>query len=333
MPYHYTCDFCGVPFSSYNNDRKYCSTQCSHNAKKKPVQVKICPKCGKEFYNRRHDTIYCSYECAFPKTVYQFTCLQCHTMFTDNKHKDRIYCSMKCFHVANDKGSEIRICPICGVNFQTTLRKPRKTCSKECAKKAKSATAKNRKVFRGGIRQLIKRIEVHCALCGAVIYKLPSRVRAGANHFCCVEHHYEYMRVPLVTQTCQSCNNQYQVDRGQIKHRGSNYCSKECFSAGMSVAKRGKNNPNWKGGTSNIYRKSNYGANWNRQRRRARTRDNFTCQSCGWVYDGKKPINVHHRIRFPDFDSDWESANSLSNLVCLCRKCHGGVHAGTILCP
>ncbi|MBW8009693.1 MAG: DEAD/DEAH box helicase [Chloroflexi bacterium] len=63
-----------------------------------------------------------------------------------------------------------------------------------------------------------------------------------------------------------------------------------------------------------------YGSSWKQQKNAARERDNFTCQNCGEVEDGRAH-DVHHKIPFRAFAS-FEEANRLENLVTLCRPCH-----------
>lgn len=75
--------------------------------------------------------------------------------------------------------------------------------------------------------------------------------------------------------------------------------------------------PNWKGGFA-----SDYGSNWKRMRDRVRKRDNHTCQDCGheWV-QGETRLDVHHITPIKKFDQP-EKANTLENLITLCRTCH-----------
>jgi len=87
----------------------------------------------------------------------------------------------------------------------------------------------------------------------------------------------------------------------------------------MSELRRGKRmgaeNPSWKGGISHgVYR----GANWEIQRTKALERDEYACQDCG-LEDSL--LHVHHKISFESF-SDYQDANRLANLLCLCPSCH-----------
>ena len=76
---------------------------------------------------------------------------------------------------------------------------------------------------------------------------------------------------------------------------------------------RGENNWWWSGGTVE-YR----GKDWNRQKRKARERDNHTCQRCGKTKEQVgKNLDVHHIIPYILSED-----NSLENLVTLCPSCH-----------
>jgi len=79
----------------------------------------------------------------------------------------------------------------------------------------------------------------------------------------------------------------------------------------------GENHWNWKGGEIGRWR----GSNWNFIRLQAMKRDNHICQICG----SHKTLCVHH------INSYRESKNSsLSNLITLCKGCHGKVEMGSI---
>jgi 5-methylcytosine-specific restriction endonuclease McrA len=76
----------------------------------------------------------------------------------------------------------------------------------------------------------------------------------------------------------------------------------------------GPKNPFWRGGYEPYY-----GPNWFEQREKALKRDNYTCQKCGARGD-----DVHHIIPFRKFGlANYLKANELSNLITLCKSCHG----------
>ncbi len=66
---------------------------------------------------------------------------------------------------------------------------------------------------------------------------------------------------------------------------------------------------------------NNYGPNWPSQRNLARARDGYRCQLCATPETGRAH-DVHHKIPFRTFATPRE-ANKLTNLVTLCRPCHG----------
>ena len=104
---------------------------------------------------------------------------------------------------------------------------------------------------------------------------------------------------------------------GQRKKK-HNFCNTKCYGEWRSKNFVGQANPRWRGGWIPYY-----GGNWGGQKRRARKRDNYTCQRCGITEEtlGYK-LDVHHKIPFRLFSGDYKTANSLDNLISLCRSCH-----------
>ena len=80
----------------------------------------------------------------------------------------------------------------------------------------------------------------------------------------------------------------------------------------------------WEGGVDEYY-----GDNWMRRRRKALRRDGFECQRCGITRTDHRDRNgigldVHHQTPIRTFQSPTD-ANTLDNLVTLCRSCHNTV--------
>lgn len=142
------------------------------------------------------------------------------------------------------------------------------------------------------------------------------------------ENHHQYSKVECECEICGEV-----VKRKKSHAEGNNFCSMECHREYQSIHQVGKNHHHYAGG-----RTTEYGPNWQRQRRKAISRDNGTCQRCG-VTRSKldRDIHVHHIEPRKTFMSganfDYESANKLTNLICLCGSCHQTVEAwGLHLC-
>jgi len=123
-----------------------------------------------------------------------------------------------------------------------------------------------------------------------------------------------------VENECEWCGETYKVNPN--KADSQQFCGDGCRAEWHSRKFSGENNPQWNGGKLHYY-----GPNWKRQRRKARERDNHTCQDCGThTSELEKAIPVHHITPRRDFiengDLDYEAANDLNNLITLCPPCH-----------
>lgn len=246
----------------------------------------ICEVCGKQFVHYYTHSVYC--------------------------------CSKKCRKIRGYKSGMILrflTCDFCGETFEHHLSTPRRFCSKACRLKAgwRSRDPAKRSIF-------------ICDWCGKKFetwtYRQP--------RFCSAQCRSEYgARQPkpnarrpenFITCTCEWCGKPYEIYKSFIENPGRNtrFCSNDCRYAEKSESMRGENNPLWNGGHID-----DYGPNWGRQRRRAVRRDNHACQMCGYKSGGNRYLDVHHIIPAKSFNGDWEAANDLANLVCLCRPCHG----------
>ncbi len=79
---------------------------------------------------------------------------------------------------------------------------------------------------------------------------------------------------------------------------------------------------------------NDYGPDWQRQRAKTRERDGYRCAECGAAETRNRQHDVHHRVPFrvfnfiPGLNRNDLLANSLENLVLLCRRCHHRMEAG-----
>lgn len=68
------------------------------------------------------------------------------------------------------------------------------------------------------------------------------------------------------------------------------------------------------------------GSNWKSQRRKARERDGHRCVDCPVAEQVHGyELDVHHIVSYHRY-KDKMRANSLENLVTLCRRCHAKRH-------
>jgi len=179
-------------------------------------------------------------------------------------------------------------------------------------------------------------VSVECSYCGKTNQRTPHDVRERKRFFCNYDCKGSFMAQQTgedsrvweggrVTISCETCGDKKQVKPSEVDE--SRFCSQECMIKWRSNHFSGENHPRYKGGYERYY-----GPNWRKQRRRAKERDGYKCQSClmgkqehKQVYDCV-PV-VHHKVRFGDFDS-YEKANELENLITLCKRCHGLVEGG-----
>jgi|GEM_PF-2543304 5-methylcytosine-specific restriction endonuclease McrA len=182
-------------------------------------------------------------------------------------------------------------------------------------------------------------VSVECSYCGKINKRTPHAVKERNRFFCNYDCKGSFMsqqtgedsrvweggKVPI---RCETCQEKKLVKPSKVDE--SRFCSQECMIKWRSEQFSGENHPRYKGGY-----KRYYGPNWRKQRRRARERDEHTCQSClmskrehEQKYDCV-PI-VHHKTRFADFD-DYEKANRLRNLITLCKRCHGLIEGGQMV--
>ncbi len=219
------------------------------------------------------------------------------------------YCSPEC------KATPLQslTCPTCGEHFKQKIppAKANRThyCSRQCADYAMRITGRERP----------------CPQCGTKFETWVYRPTMYCSQVCQGKAHSKPEN--QVTVYCKTCSKPYIVHKSFVEKRNTKYCSRECMGAGMSILKRGENNPNYRGGSIS-YR----GPNWRRQSRRARKRDGYTCQICGKKPKGRR-CHVHHIKPYREFNDDWQSANDLSNLITLCDSCHSSVEFGELPCP
>lgn len=244
-------------------------------------------------------------------------CKNCNNEF-NKKNSRHIYCSSSC---REDYKYELRECILCKKKFKS--RKTLKTeTSRYCIKCMRKKFPTNRGV------KYSKLVDVQCETCGLKFKREQNRIKERI--FCspkCSHIGFQNRRV----RNCSNCGKEISKKASDFflpsgKEKTEVYCSVECMGEHYSEKGRfsGANSGTWNGG------KIGYkGITWSKQRRKARKRDNYTCQRCGILEEecGDKELSVHHIIPFALWN-DSEEANNLENLITLCEACHRKEHSG-----
>jgi hypothetical protein len=167
-------------------------------------------------------------------------------------------------------------------------------------------------------------IKTICGWCEKEIIKSPSRVRM--INFCSRSCQMNYLHklakertgkahqnyVERIEIVCNECGKHFERKINFINE--NNFCSITCRDNWFKKylgRRSGINNPNFLGGHRQ-YR----GPNWHTHQRKALARDKNICKRCG-----KSANIVHHIIPFRTFE-DYRQANSLYNLMTVCKSCH-----------
>lgn len=157
-----------------------------------------------------------------------------------------------------------------------------------------------------------------CQVCGKEFYAKPYRIN-NLTRTTSVTCSYQCKNIALgwgsQILNCDWCGKEFNRRNALINEH--NFCSRKCVGQWQSVYRTGENSPSWCGGYEPYY-----GPNWMRQRRKARHRDNKTCQHCNLSeQDADHTLEVHHLKPFR-LCQDYKEANKLANLITLCRDCH-----------
>lgn len=205
------------------------------------------------------------------------------------KPSQHTYCCRACYDAyrAKEIASRVYYCDNCG---------------KECVDVHNRAN-KFKRVFCGEScrRSAFKAKPKHCVNCGCWFTAV--RLHRAYGKFISLNN------MKLCSKECQQewlSNNQDRKDK-------------------ISRAFTGDKHPNWMGGKSRS-RIGNRGPGWQRQRRKAISRDGFKCVDCG-ITQGDHLIKygsgleVDHIEPFHNFGNS-QQANRLSNLETRCKSCH-----------
>jgi len=249
-----------------------------------------CENCGKTFWRQR-----------------------CH--MKNSKHH---FCSLECYHIwrstNHPRSTQLR-CDWCG---KLILRPPchvqkHNFCSRECYWAWNNDQNLQTQVARE--RYQGHKVASVCDFCGKTIFMKRSHWERVEHRFCNQKCLIAWQEDRKTETHCDFCGKK--LCRPPSLVREHNFCNWECWVKWQAQA--GENHPAWKGGYEPYY-----GPNWQRQRARARARDQFVCQVCG-ISEKElgQELDVHHLIPFSRFETeDYETANCLANLRSLCPHHH-----------
>lgn len=168
-----------------------------------------------------------------------------------------------------------------------------------------------------------KPINRKCRKCGKRFTRLAHLARKKACIYCSFECALEARRKPKTKVRCDWCKKPIILSPWQTKRAAKygHFCNSKCYGQWRSAELAGENSPNWKNGVS-----GDRGClHWKTMRFKARKRDGNRCQKCGVKSRSARSLDVHHIKPYDMFD-DPRKANSLRNLITLCRKCHCHEH-------
>lgn len=185
--------------------------------------------------------------------------------------------------------------------------------------------------------------EYICLNCNQPFMRLVALQQRNKRPFCCRkcwaawrsknekgEEHPLYAEVELA---CAYCGSPVRRKNHHTRKHPMQFCDQKCRGAWLSQNVSGENHPNWKGGWDPYY-----GPNWRSQRKKARERDNHTCQICGATREELgRELDVHHVKAFREFgyikdeNKNYRAANRLDNLISLCSSCHHKVENGILI--
>lgn len=272
----------------------------------------------------------------------KYTCQHCGETFKDypksreRDGRENFFCSVDCSDKFKAKDGLDTECAECGDNIHISpshidevdgYEQKNYFCGKQCESlfKSREWIGEDHPSWDGG------RERVTCKECGGTYSVHPHQLEE--TKFCSMECNRESWKKEKQEYTCANCGKVVTKMPHNVKSENTT-CSKECFKEYMSSIRKGEDNPQWHGG-----RFEYYGPNWPEQREKTLERDNHSCQECDMTRDKHyqnydEDLHVHHKVprrqiinkEEPTIEQ-FELANSLDNLVTLCKSCHRKLEA------
>lgn len=288
-----------------------------------------CRACGSKVTRapwefEQHEHQFCSQDCLH-KPAFDDTCSQCGDGLTVSLKQlhagENTFCGEQChtrYFQANPSNPTTLACSTCGddvVRNSAAASEIADTyCSPECR-------AEGSRVSRESLISDLKETTEQLGETPTLSDITTHAKHAIDTYYRRFESYQEAVREAGLSPNQQSVEIQC-ANCGQARTRAAsladnrNFCDQECY---FEWTRDG-------GLADDNNRKPEYGSNWPHQRKKARERDDFTCQSCGMgkkehldIY-GQVP-HVHHITPWHEFE-DQERRNDLNNLIVFCASCH-----------
>lgn len=264
-------------------------------------QLPLCAHCG---VNRvpRPEQKFCSRDCWRTHKAHTpqiSNCQMCGKEFVQPQTHRRKACSKECSHAltsTNQQKQADYVCKTCGKKFTGQACRNRRFCSRACSHKGRSQPRQEMET-------------VLCIGCGQQFKRPVNWV--SKKSYCSKQCRIDSNRANLIRKACKNCGKSFHV---QKMEKNRKFCCHECYTT-------------WNTGENHVLHVGEhddyYGRNWQQQRRKARKRDGYKCQHCG-ATEKKigRELDVHHIKPFRSFPGGWAKANRLTNLICLCPRCH-----------
>lgn len=262
---------------------------------------------------------------------------------TKVENEDHLFCDNQCRgdwrsenisgkNHPNWSGKTTVECEWCGEVEEMSVAEaesdPHRFCSPECQGewRSENRSGEQHPSWKGG------KVEVECEWCGEEKHIDPHEASEYEAHFCDWEcagkwrsenftgENNPSWKGGKVTVECEWCGEEKEARRDRVEKNEHQFCDANCQGKWLAENQTGENAPAWKGGVTR------YGSGWTPElKERVRNRQGRECAGCS-VHQSELPrrLDVHHIKPARSFgEGDDEARNDDTNLVALCRSCHG----------
>jgi endogenous inhibitor of DNA gyrase (YacG/DUF329 family) len=125
---------------------------------------------------------------------------------------------------------------------------------------------------------------------------------------------------------CTECHKTFKKHNNQIEARGKygHFCSHSCYGSWRSKNIKEEKSPLWKGGLTTPGLHS-----WKRLRYKARVRDKYKCQDCG--YQSSPDLRDIDAYPIVSYEALGDKYFTLDNLITICNSCKGKARSDNVL--